>query len=104
MPQYVVIGTHLHSHCPGANGAARQAWQQVFADVPRLREQHGITPVVGPLHLDPAHKVLTVAEAPSAEALRDYLMQSRLAELQELELYPTTPLEALLQNAPAPLY
>ena len=31
-------------------------------------------------------------------------MQSRLAELQEFELYLTTPLETLFQNAPEPLY
>ncbi|GEM_PF-6137155 len=104
MAQYVMIGTHVHSHCPGANGTLRKAWQQVFAELPARREQHGVKLVVGPLHLDPAHKVLVIAEAPSAEALRDFLMQSRLVELQEVELYLTTPLETLFQNAPAPLY
>ena len=38
------------------------------------------------------------------ETLRDYLMQSRLAELQEFELYLTTPLETLFQDAPDQLY
>jgi hypothetical protein len=72
--------------------------------VPAQREKHGVKVLVGPLHLDPAHKVLVVSEAPSAEALRDYLMQSRLAELQEFELYLTTPLETLFQDAPDQLY
>jgi hypothetical protein len=104
MPQYVIIGTHEPSQCPGANGKMREVFQKLVAEAPTAGEKLGVKLVIGPLHLDPAHKVLVVAEAPSAEAVRDFLQQSRLGQIQAIELYLTTPLNDLFQNAPSPLY
>lgn len=104
MPQYAVISTHLHSHCPGANGAARQVFEKVEAQVPATGQKHGVRPVVGPLHLDPTHSILVIVEAASADAVYDFLMDSRLAEVQDTQVYRTALLAALLENAPDPLY
>lgn len=106
MPQYAVIATHAPSECPGANGAMREVWKKLLGEAPAVRQKHGIKPVLGPLHLDPAHKLLIVYEAPNAEALLDYAMESHFGQIMDIEFWRTTPLDELFKQAEGqpPLY
>ncbi len=99
MPQFVAMGTHAPSECPGASRVAREAWQKVIGTTQELRQKHNIRLVVGPLHLDPAHKIAAVMDAPNMEAVVAYLTETRLAEVQAMEVWSTTPLETLFQQA-----
>ena len=107
MPQYVVIGNHAPSECPGANGKVREVWKKVLSEVPALRERHGIKLVAGPMHLDPSHKILTIVEASNPDSIQDYLMTSRLGQLMDMDLYRGSDLMALFAQAESsmpPLY
>jgi hypothetical protein len=104
MPVFVGIGTHTPSECPGASRVMREAWQKVMGTVEQLQEKHQIRLIAGPLHLDPAHKIAAVLDAPNMEALLDFLVESRLAELQAMEIWRTTPLDTMFQQAREPLF
>ncbi len=107
MPQYVAIGRHDPGECPGANGKMREVWQKILTEAPALRDQHGIKLIAGPLHLDPAHMILALLEAPSQDVVQDYLMASRLGQIQAMELYRGTDLMGLFGQAASnfpPLY
>jgi hypothetical protein len=99
MAQFVALGTHAPSECPGASRVMREAWQKIMATAPELRQQHSIQLLAGPLHLDPAHKIAAVIEAPNMEAVLAYFMETRLAQVQAMEVWRTTPLESLFQQA-----
>jgi hypothetical protein len=108
MPQYVAIGTHDPSECPGASGRMREVWKKVLAEAPALREKHGIKLIVAPMHLDPTHMILAVIEAPSQDVVQDYLMEARLGQIQAMDLYRGTDLLGLFARADSggfpPLY
>ncbi|HTE84870.1 MAG TPA: hypothetical protein VK821_09055 [Dehalococcoidia bacterium] len=107
MPQYVGIGKHDPSECPGANGKMREVWKKVTAGAPAMHEKHGVKLVLGPLHLDPSHSILAVMEAPNQDAVQDFLIESRLGQIQSMELYRGTDLMALFAQGDAsmpPLY
>ncbi len=72
MPKYVVISNHPPNSCPSANKILREMGKTLSKDLPPMMEKHKVKPEVL-LHLDPGHKVLWVVEAPSAEAVRDFL-------------------------------
>ena len=107
MPQYVAIGNHAPSECPGANGRVRDAWKKVVADAPSFHNKHQVKLVLGPVHLDPSHQVLAVVEAANQDAVQDFLIASRLGQIQDMSLYRGTDLGALFAQAEGsmpPLY
>ena len=99
MPQYVVIGSHAPSECPGANGKVRDVWKQLLGATPALREKLGVKLVAGPMHLDPSHQILVLVEAPSQDVVQDFLMESRLGQVQAIQLYRGTDLMQLFATA-----
>lgn len=50
-------------------------------------------------HLDPARKGLMVLDAPSAEAVRDFLVQGGFFHFLDNELYLITPIAELMKEA-----
>ena len=106
MPQYIAIGSHEPSQCPGANRTMGEVFRRLLEDAPRIAEQHGVRVVMGPVHLDPAHKILVVLEAPTQDAVQDTLLANRLGQIQAVELYRATPLPDLFAKTQGhePLY
>ena len=51
------------------------------------------------IHLDPDHQAFMQFEAPSAEAVRDYLMEAGYAHFSRLSLHLVTPVADLLKQA-----
>jgi hypothetical protein len=106
MPQYIAIGSHEPSQCPGANRVMGEVFQKLLEAAPRIAEQHGVRVAMGPVHLDPAHKILIVLEAPTQDAVQDALLANRMGQIQAVELYRATPLPELFAKAQGqePLY
>jgi hypothetical protein len=106
MPQYIAIGSHEPSHCPGANRVVGEAFKKLLEAAPGIAEQHGVRVVMGPVHLDPAHKILVVLEAPTQDAVQDALIANRMGQIQAVELYRATPLPELFAKVQGqePLY
>ena len=95
MPQYIAIGTHEPSQCPGANRVMGQVFQKLLEAAPGIAQQHGVKVVLGPVHLDPAHKIMVLLEAPTQDSVQDLLQANRLGQVQAMELYRATPLADL---------
>jgi hypothetical protein len=102
MPRYVVISNHPPMSCPSANKTLREVGNKLGKDLPPMLEKHKVKLEVM-LHLDPGHKVLWVAEAPSAEAVRDFVYDSGLSTWNDFEFYMASRLEdvtAWIQDLP----
>ncbi len=95
MPQYVVIATHAPDQCPGANKVTGPIFRKLFAEAPAIAEKRGIKLVIAPMHMDPAHKIMVVLEAPNQDAILDALGENRLGQIQDVEIYRLTPLADL---------
>jgi hypothetical protein len=61
-------------------------------------QEPGVTLTLGPLHLDPSHRTLTVAEAPSIEAVNRALQDGGLAHFNEIETFSATPVPELMER------
>jgi len=102
----IAIGKHDPGECPGANAKMREVWKKVIEGAPAVHAKHGAKLVVGPLHLDPSHTILAVMEAPNQDAVQDFLIESRLGQIQSMELYRGTDLMGLFAQSDSmpPLY
>ncbi|MDA4118247.1 MAG: hypothetical protein OK455_07875 [Thaumarchaeota archaeon] len=61
-------------------------------DIPPMLEKHKIKADVI-LHLDPGHKVLWVLDAPSGEAVRDFVYDSGLSRWNDFEFHMASSLQ-----------
>jgi hypothetical protein len=106
MTQYVVIGTHAPSQCPGANATMGPVFRKLFQAAPAIAEKHGVKRIMAPMHMDPNHKIMVVLEAPSQDAILDALRDNRLGQIQDVEVYRLTPMEELFNGGGSrePLY
>ena len=97
MPQYAVIGTHPPDNCPLANKAVRDFLKEAAPKWPELGRELNVESLSW-LHLDPNHMSFQLFEAPTAEAVRDYLYRGGQAHYVELNFHLVTPIEELLQR------
>jgi hypothetical protein len=97
MPQYVILADHSPDICPLSNGRSRaRAIQGLGQDLPTRAADAGITFLTGPLHLDPGHRSVSVVEAPSIEAVTELVYATGLAQWNNVEVCPTTPVADLM--------
>ena len=69
----VITGIPRGESKPVEGGVAaemREIFRQLVEAAPGIAAQHGVTVVTGPVHLDPAHKVLVILEAANQDAGR----------------------------------
>lgn len=97
MPQYAVLQSHPPDDCPMTNKAVRAFMKKAFAKLPALKKKMGIKTVLD-IHLDPAHKALLIVDAPSAEIVRDMLVQGGYMHFVQMELYLVSPISELLKQ------
>lgn len=81
--------------CPSANKTLREVGNNLGKDLPPMMQKHKIKPEVM-YHLDPGHKVLWVVEAPSAEAVRDFVYDSGLSTWNDFEFYLASSIEDVM--------
>jgi hypothetical protein len=102
MPRYAILGDHPPTACPGASKGA-----QAFAEESLGEKMMGVAQKLGvqfegpPLHLDPSHKTLILAEAPNAEAVRDLIFEVGLQLFNNLDFYLVTPIPELMEKSAA---
>jgi hypothetical protein len=98
MPRYVIIADHTPLSCPGASKSAAKFAEEAFKRLPEVAQRLGVTLDV-PLHLDPSHKMLVLAEAPTAEALRDLIFEVGYSRFNNLDFYLVTPVPELIEKS-----
>jgi len=95
MPQYAILQSHPPDNCPMANAKVRE---HAMATLPHLEERakaKGIEITVN-VHLDPAHRALTIFDAPNAESVRDLVYEGGFVQFTEMEFFLVTPLPELV--------
>ena len=72
--------------------------QKVVSEAPKIGEKRGVKLLEPPIHLSPSHKIMAIVEAPNADALNEHLFESRLMQIQDMELYFAEPLPELIKR------
>lgn len=100
MPRYAILGDHPPTACPGASkGAQAFAEESLGQKLPAVAEKYGVQLEGPPLHLDPSHRTLMLAEAPTAEAMRDFLFEVGMNQFNNLDFYLVTPVPELVAKS-----
>lgn len=97
MPQYVILADHSPDICPSSNAKTRVRAQEGLAkDLPKLAANAGVQFEVGPLHLDPGHRTVSVVQAPSIETVTKLIYDVGLSQWNTVEVCPVTPIGELM--------
>jgi hypothetical protein len=105
MPVYAIRSNHESNNCPSTNSRVRDFAQRMMGgQMPKLMGELNVRFVLEPLHLDPGHEVIAVAEADSIETVCRLVQESGLAHFNNVQVYPTTPVAELMQRETEMLY
>lgn len=97
MAKYVVIASHGPSECPGASAQMGEVFVKLMTNGPAIAAKYQVQ--AGEiLHLGPSHRLMFMFEAPSADALNEYLTESRLADVQDVQLFFGEELHGLIEK------
>ena len=78
----------------------KEVFQKLLEAAPGNAAQHGVNFALGPVHLDPGHRILVLLDAPTQDAVLDALQANRMGQIQDVEVYRATPLpELFARNA-----
>jgi hypothetical protein len=88
MATFAVIAEHPPELCPTSNAQTRKMLSEGAAQIPQLAEQLGIA-IVTLRVFGPDHVVLAVVEANDIEAVREFILQSRLIQWNTTEVHAT---------------
>lgn len=97
MPLYAVIGRHEANGCPMNSKSARDAAMRAYPRMDELLKQKHAK-LLSNLHLDPNHMTFMEFEAPSAEVVRDMLMEAGFGGFLDMNLHLVTPIPELLKQ------
>ena len=98
MATFAVIAEHPPELCPTSNARTRQMLKEGAAQIPQLAEQLGVE-IVTLRIFGPDHVVLAVVEANGIEAIRDFILQSRLIQWNTTNIHATYSIEEALAKA-----
>jgi hypothetical protein len=98
VPKYVVLADHTPDICPSSNARTRaRAFEGLSPEnMAKLMGDLGLTFAVEPMHLDPSHRTITIAEAPNIEAVVKFVNESGLSQWNTVEVCPTTPISEMM--------
>jgi hypothetical protein len=92
MPTFAVIAEHPPELCPTSNATTRKMLKEGAAQMPQLAEELGVD-IVTLRIFGPDHIVLAVVEANGIEAVRDFILQSRLIQWNTTKIHATYSME-----------
>jgi hypothetical protein len=96
--QFVIIAEHGPELCPMSNAKVRDLAKQTVGDMPDLAEKLGVNLITTSV-FGPDHVIHTVAEADNIEAVREFVMQSRLAQWNTTRIHATWSMEEAMRKA-----
>jgi hypothetical protein len=92
MPQFAVIAEHPPNLCPTSNARTRQMMKEGAGQMPQLTEELGIN-VVTLRIFGPEHIIIAVVEADDIDAVRNFVVQSRLMQWNTVKVNATYSME-----------
>jgi hypothetical protein len=97
MPTFAVIAEHPPELCPSSNAQTRQRLKAGAGQIPQLAEQLGVDIVT--LRVGPDHIVLAVVEADDIEAVREFILRSRLSQWNTTKIHATYSIDEAIAKA-----
>lgn len=98
MATFAVIAEHPPELCPMSNAQTRRMMEQDAGQVPDLAREVGVE-IVTLRVFGPDHVLLAVVEADDIEAVRDFIVRSRLIQWNTTKVHATYSLEEALARA-----
>ena len=98
--QFVIIARHAPELCPTSNAKIRKLMKQGAKEMPEIAKKLGVKIITLNVY-GPDHEVLAVVEAAGIEAVREFVMQSRLVQWNTTAIHATWTLEEALAKADA---
>jgi hypothetical protein len=96
--QFVVIADHSPDMCPTSNSKIRELMRQGAKEIPNLAAKLGVK-IITLNVFGPDHRVLAVVEANDIQAVRDFVIESRLIQWNTTKVHATYTLEEALAMA-----
>ena len=86
--EYVAIARHSVDSCPGASAKVSEVLQEVTPKLQELGQKHRVS--IRSSHiLSPAHISILIIDAPTVEAVRDFLEEGRFTQWNDVEVHPS---------------
>jgi uncharacterized protein with GYD domain len=94
---FVVLGTHSAEVCPTSNAKTKALLLDIGPQMTEIAEKHGVNIVAGPF-ANREHMLVVIVETDSAEALDNFVVESRLAQWNQVRILPSVPMEGAMQQ------
>jgi hypothetical protein len=95
MGTFAVIAEHPPELCPTSNARTRQMLQEGATQIPQLADELGVD-IVTLRIFGPDHTLLAVVDANDIEAVREFVVQSRLIQWNTTRIHATYSMEEAL--------
>ena len=98
MPHYAILADHSPDICPGSNAKTRARAREGAGpeNIQKIAGNLGVSFVLEPQHLDPTHRVITVVDAPSIEAVNQFVFDTGLVQWNTVETFALTPIGEMM--------
>ena len=89
---FVLLASHSPEICPSSNAKTKGLLLDVAPQIPGIAQKHGVNIVAGPF-VNREHMVVVVVETESTDGLDDFLVDSRLAQWNQIRVLTSRTLQ-----------
>jgi hypothetical protein len=89
---FVVLATHSPDICPASNAKTKGLLLELAPQIPGIAQKHGVNIVAGPF-VNRQHMTVVIVETDRADGLDDFLVDSRLAQWNQVHILPSRSLQ-----------
>jgi hypothetical protein len=89
---FVLLAEHSAEVCPTSNAKTKELLSQVGPQIPSIAEKNGVNIVAGPF-VNREHIAVVIVEADTADAVDEFLVESRLVHWNRVRVLPSKPIE-----------
>jgi len=98
--RYVILGQHPTDLCPTSNVKTRERVGQMMTQLEAAQQRHQVRVLSGHV-LGASHRMVVLSEAPTEEAVRDFVMETGLVQWNSVEIYPSWAMDEAIRQASA---
>ena len=98
--EYVALLRHSPEVCPTSNSKVREQVQTLPPKLEQVGHKHQVSLKSSHI-LGPTHLMVLVCDAPSVEAVREFLDETGLTQWNNTELYPSLSIQEAMQALPS---
>ncbi len=102
--EYVALARHSPESCPASNAKVRERVEQATGKFEEVGRKHQVKLKSSHVKLV-GHLAVFIFEAPSIEAVQNFLVEGGMVQWNDVELYPSVSMEEAMQaTTPPPIW